>query len=678
MKQLTSTPFSSISFSSMLMLIVCSFLTINVDSKSGDNIRLDLNSNLSSNLNSNIKSNTNKNSQHTHSFKQALNDSDSHSDRVWITIGADVAEQSKQSLLNQLELNFLPQDSLQQKNKESNVRVASINKHNIDKLSHTMHQKFNRCGGFFFHQSKQQAIDFLNSTGDPELLAVNYTIDNSAGVNALFSELNISNLDSTVNTLSNYYNRYYTKQSGVDASNWIKQQWESISSGRSDISVALYNHSWAQPSVIATVTGTTNPDEIIVIGGHLDSINQSNPSNGSAPGADDNASGIAVLTETLRAMVASGYKPARTIKFMGYAAEEVGLRGSNAIAQAHKNDGSDVIGVAQFDMTGNQGTASRDIVFMTDYTNSAQNNFMMQLLDTYMPGINYGTSRCGYGCSDHASWHNQGFAASIPFESNMSDANYRIHTANDTVFDSNHAYNFVKLSSAFVAELGKGGTGDNPPPPPPPNDDVLENGVPINGLNASQGSDVIYTMDVPSGATDISFAISGGSGDADLYVKFGSAPTDSSYDCRPYRNGNNETCTGSSNGGTYYIRVKAYSTFSNVSLVGNYTEAGQGNPPINETVNDISVNQGQWFYHTVDLASGYASLEVSISGGSGDGDLYVRRGAQPSTSNYDCRPYKWGNDESCSFNSPAADTWYIGVRGYSNSSAITLNITGTP
>lgn len=644
MKQLTS----------FAVLIVCSFLTINVDSKSSNK------------------------ETHTHSFKQAINDINTASDRIWITIGNDVAQQSKQALLNELELNFLPQDVLPKNLKQSDVRVASINKHNIDKLSHTMHQKFNRCGGFFFHESKQQAINFLNATGDPELLAVNYTIDNSAGVNALFNELNISNLDSTVNTLSNYYNRYYTKQSGVDASNWIKQQWESISSGRSDISVALYNHSWAQPSVIATVTGTTNPDEIIVIGGHLDSINQSNPSNGSAPGADDNASGIAVLTETLRAMVASGYKPARTIKFMGYAAEEVGLRGSNAIAQAHKNDGSDVIGVAQFDMTGNQGTPSRDIVFMTDYTNSAQNNFMMQLLDTYMPGVNYGTSRCGYGCSDHASWHNQGFAASIPFESNMSDANYRIHTANDTVFDSSHAYNFVKLSSAFVAELGKGGTGNNPPPPPPPNDDVLENGVPVNGLNASQGNDVVYTMEVPSGATDISFAISGGSGDADLYVKFGSAPTDSSYDCRPYRNGNNETCTGSATGGTYYIRVKAYSTFSNVSLVGNFTEAGQGNPPINETVNDINVNQGQWFYHTVELASGYASLNVSISGGSGDGDLYVRRGAQPTTSNYDCRPYKWGNDESCSFNAPAAGTWHIGVRGYSNSSGITLNITATP
>jgi putative aminopeptidase FrvX len=51
-----------------------------------------------------------------------------------------------------------------------------------------------------------------------------------------------------------------------------------------------------------------------------------------APGADDDASGIAPLLEVLRIALASGWKPKRTVKFMGYAREEVGLRGSNAIA----------------------------------------------------------------------------------------------------------------------------------------------------------------------------------------------------------------------------------------------------------------------------------------------------------------------------------------------------------
>ena len=69
-----------------------------------------------------------------------------------------------------------------------------------------------------------------------------------------------------------------------------------------------------------------------------------------APGADDDGSGIATLTEILRIAMANGWKPKRTIKFMGYAAEEVGLRGSAAIAADFKAQGVNVVGVMQFDM----------------------------------------------------------------------------------------------------------------------------------------------------------------------------------------------------------------------------------------------------------------------------------------------------------------------------------------
>ena len=94
---------------------------------------------------------------------------------------------------------------------------------------------------------------------------------------------------------------------------------------------------------------------------------------------------------------------------------------------------------------------------------------------------------------------------------------------------------------------------------------------------ASTGNSLNYTLAVPSGATNLTFTMSGGSGDGDLYVKFGSAPTDSSYDCRPYKSGNSESCSfASPSAGTYYVRIKAYSTFSGVSLVGDYSTGGGG------------------------------------------------------------------------------------------------------
>ena len=108
---------------------------------------------------------------------------------------------------------------------------------------------------------------------------------------------------------------------------------------------------------------------------------------------------------------------------------------------------------------------------------------------------------------------------------------------------------------------------------------VLVNGVTVSGLAATTGNDVNYTMNVPAGATGLNFVISGGTGDADLYVKFGSAPTDSSYDCRPYSNGNSESCpVATAQVGTYYVRVKAYASFTGVSLTGSYSTASN-NPP---------------------------------------------------------------------------------------------------
>src|SRR5690606_21892871 len=120
---------------------------------------------------------------------------------------------------------------------------------------------------------------------------------------------------------------------------------------------------------------------------------------------------------------------------------------------------------------------------------------------------------------------------------------------------------------------------------------ALGNGVPVTGLSASTGGEIAYTMSVPSGSSNLSFAMSGGTGDADLYVKFGSAPPTSSYDCRPYLNGNSETCSfASPQTGTYYVMIRAYSSFSGVSLTGSYTAGGGGGGSPQTYSNGTDVN----------------------------------------------------------------------------------------
>jgi len=106
---------------------------------------------------------------------------------------------------------------------------------------------------------------------------------------------------------------------------------------------------------------------------------------------------------------------------------------------------------------------------------------------------------------------------------------------------------------------------------PNPGGTVLQNNVPVTGLGAASGASLSYTVNVPAGSTQLRVAISGGSGDADLYLRQGSAPTDTVYTCRPYLSGNNETCTvNSPTAGTWYVRVKAYSTFSGVTVNAQY------------------------------------------------------------------------------------------------------------
>ena len=109
------------------------------------------------------------------------------------------------------------------------------------------------------------------------------------------------------------------------------------------------------------------------------------------------------------------------------------------------------------------------------------------------------------------------------------------------------------------------------------------------GLSASTGSAWLFQLAVPAGASNVKFVQSGGTGDADLYVRFGSPPSDSAWDCRPYTSGNAETCNMATQAGTFHARVKAYSSYSNVSLTGSYTPPGGGGGGAQVYVNDTDV-----------------------------------------------------------------------------------------
>jgi hypothetical protein len=202
---------------------------------------------------------------------------------------------------------------------------------------------------------------------------------------------------------------------------------------------------------------------------------------------------------------------------------------------------------------------------------------------------------------------------------------------------------------------------------------VLQNGAPV-GISGTLGSQQFWTMTVPAGASNLQFQMSGGTGDADLYVRFGSAPTMTVYDCRPFASGNNETCSfPSPAAGTWHVMVVGDDPYSGATLVGSYQTGGAGNVLQNGVpVSNLAGGLGSQQFWTMSVPAGASNLQFQTSGGTGDADLYVRFGSAPTMSTYDCRPFASGNNENCTFASPAAGTWHVLIVGDDPYSGMTL------
>jgi len=260
-------------------------------------------------------------------------------------------------------------------------------------------------------------------------------------------------------------------------------------------------------------------------------------------------------------------------------------------------------------------------------------------------------------------------------------------SSSSTATSPSHAYAAAGTYSVSLTVTDNGGATNTKTQSvtvtAPSGGNVLQNGVAATGLAATTGNSVTYTMVVPAGATGLKFVISGGTGDADMYVKFGSAPTTSSYDCRPYLSGNSETCTiTTAQAGTYYVMVNAYSSYTGVSLTGSYTTGGGGGGTAltnGVAVTGLAAASGSWTAdYTLVVPAGAKNLKFALSGGTGDADMYVQLNAAPTTSSYLCRPYVSGNSETCTFATPTAGTYHVSVRAYSTFSGVTLTPSYTP
>lgn len=318
--------------------------------------------------------------------------------------------------------------------------------------------------GFIFRPSGEQALQYIELQARP-FTELEYTITEDELVNHCLDLVDVSKIEETILTLEGYGTRYHTKPQAEQAVLDLQAKWDAMIalSGRTDISTRIYNHvNTPMPSLILTITGADNPEEFVIVGGHIDSTSWDRDD---APGADDNASGIASLDEMFRVLLEVEFVPNRTVEIMAFAAEEIGLVGSAEIASNYANNGVDVLAYVQFDMTGYKGS-SKDIYISEDwYVNQDVNNYLIQLLDHYNASgphsLTYGFTECGYGCSDHASWAAEGYKVAFPFEAAFHQSNPNIHTPNDLfsfLETGDHAAKFTKLGLEFIIEGAKSQT----------------------------------------------------------------------------------------------------------------------------------------------------------------------------------------------------------------------------
>jgi secreted trypsin-like serine protease len=115
-----------------------------------------------------------------------------------------------------------------------------------------------------------------------------------------------------------------------------------------------------------------------------------------------------------------------------------------------------------------------------------------------------------------------------------------------------------------------------------------------------------------------------------------------------------------------YARVSSFQSYISARANGRFTSL--------ISLTGLSGARNSFVHRTVTVPAGTLALSVVVAGGTGDSDLYVRRGSNPTTTTFDCRPFISGNAEFCTIDAPAAGTWVVSMRGFAAFSGASLNV----
>jgi hypothetical protein len=297
-------------------------------------------------------------------------------------------------------------------------------------------------------------------------------------IESMLAQVDAGRLRATVERLASFHTRNTLSPALEESAEWLANEYRKIPGMQVESMRYTVPRSRRVPEekevvqVVAMLPGTGGPDpkssRMVIVGGHLDSLNvQVDAATGRAPGANDDASGVALALELARVM--SGRKWSQTLVFVGWTGEEQGLYGARAMATRAKSEGWKIDAVLSNDTVGSSsnlagqsdphrvrifsqepgegdGHSSRELARHLEWLTRDQ-------VDGFGIKLVFRNDRFGRG-GDHTPFMQQGFSAVRFIE--VHEEYSRQHTPDDLPEHMDWAYlaNVAKMNLIGMAALG--------------------------------------------------------------------------------------------------------------------------------------------------------------------------------------------------------------------------------
>ena len=296
----------------------------------------------------------------------------------------------------------------------------------------------------------------------PHLYEHDYPVitEENPQIRALMDGVSMDSIETIITHLSSYHTRRYDSRYIYDVQDWLYERFGTMNVDtviKHDFKLQNLSITETGDNVLAIQWGTKYPEEFVICGAHYDSFSWDgyDPDTIRSPGADDNATGVAGILETAR--ILSPYTFDRSIIYANWCAEECGLLGSAAYAKECAEQGMDIVGYFNLDMTGYLQEGS-DIHVNLMYTeqDSLFADYVFNFSHIYYPDMLIWHDWMQGGDSDYSSFNRSGYPAVHPFEDVNASSPF-IHTRNDvlglSVNNLEQSKRFTELNLGLVATL---------------------------------------------------------------------------------------------------------------------------------------------------------------------------------------------------------------------------------